>query len=205
MDNEAIFRAITVVLTMFTALTRTYYAIRSARVEGQGMEVTREEMQESGWIAFFAAVAILAILVFITYPDLMAWSRFPAPLPLRWAAAAVGGLGLLLLVWSHLNLDRNFFAGMQIRNDHELVTQGPYHWIRHPMYLAFVLLGLGYTGLTTSWFIGGTWFAGFLMMLGSRFGTEEQTLIERFGDEYREYRKKTGGFIPRPWRRWGKD
>jgi len=204
MENEAVFRAIIAVLTLFIAATRTYYAIRSARVEGEGMEVSREEMQESGWIVFFSAVSVLAILVFIVYPGLMAWSIFRTPPPLRWAGAVSGGLGLLLLLWSHLNLDRNFFAGMQIRKDHELVTQGPYHWIRHPMYLAFVLIGLGFTGLTASWFIGGTWFAGFLMMLGSRFGTEEATLIERFGDQYHEYRKVTGGFIPRPWRRWRK-
>jgi protein-S-isoprenylcysteine O-methyltransferase Ste14 len=36
------------------------------------------------------------------------------------------------------------------------------------------------------------------MLMTVRLAREEQLLIERFGDKYREYRRKTGGFVPRP-------
>jgi len=199
-ESYSIIRVFIAVLTALTMATRIWYLSRAARVEARGMIIGQDENPVSGWIIFYAAATIVSILAFVIRPNLMSWSLVPLPHWSRWAGAGLGGLGLALLLWSHRSLGRNFFGGLQVRKQHQLITNGPYRWIRHPMYMAFIALGLGFSLLTASWFVGGTWFAGFGLMLINRLVKEEEMLTGQFGDHYAAYRKRTGGFIPRPWR-----
>lgn len=200
-ESYSIIRVIIAVLTALTMAIRLFYLSRAARVEAGMMIIGPDDHPVSGWIIFYSAATIVSILAFVIHPNLMNWSLVPLPYWSRWAGAGLGCLGLVLLLWSHLSLGRNFFAGLQVRKQHKLITDGPYRWIRHPMYMAFIALGLGFALLTASWFVGGTWFAGFGLMLINRLVKEEEMLTEQFGDRYAAYRKRTGGFIPRPWRR----
>lgn len=77
----------------------------------------------------------------------------------------------------------------------KLVTQGIYRHIRHPIYLAMLLYTVGIPLFFSSLY-------GFLVTLGFipftlyRIRIEEKMLIDTFGDEYREYTKKTKKMIP---------
>lgn len=194
-------RVITALLTALTMATRLYYHLRAAKVEAKGMVIGQADNPVSGWIILYSAASIVSILAFVIHPNLMKWSLVPLPYWSRWTGAGMGALGFILLLWSHFSLGRNFFAGLQVRKNHQLILTGPYRWIRHPMYMAFIALGLGFSLLTASWFVGGTWFAGLGLMLINRLVKEEEMLTEQFGEQYGAYRNSTGGFIPRPWRR----
>ena len=77
----------------------------------------------------------------------------------------------------------------------DLVTHGPYRWVRHPFYMTAALLMASVTLLTANWLIG----ASSLLVLGLlaiRTPKEEQMLIERFGDDYRRYMARTGRYFP---------
>lgn len=62
-----------------------------------------------------------------------------------WAAvgAALTLLGMLFMVWARIYLGHNWSGVAAVKADHELVTGGPYRWVRHPIYsgLALALVG----------------------------------------------------------------
>ena len=106
------------------------------------------------------------------------------------------GLWGVLFVWTFTNLGKNLTDTVVTRKDHTLVTTGPYRYVRHPFYLAFFVAVMGGAIVAANWFIllAGMIPCGFLI---ARTRIEEEKLIDRFGDEYREYMAKTGRFVPR--------
>jgi protein-S-isoprenylcysteine O-methyltransferase Ste14 len=107
--------------------------------------------------------------------------------------------GLTLILWGRLTLGKLYFVSTsqaaQLFADHQLVTQGPYAWVRHPMYLGILLTGLG--GILVYW----TWTFVFLALnflgLTLRARREEQALAAEFGDQWEVYCKKVPRWIPR--------
>jgi protein-S-isoprenylcysteine O-methyltransferase Ste14 len=81
-------------------------------------------------------------------------------------------------------------------DDHELVTTGPYRWIRNPLYTAGALLLFGLGLVSASWVLGGVAVLTIVAMRW-RLTTEEAQLESRFGQKYRDYVARTGRFLPR--------
>ena len=86
------------------------------------------------------------------------------------------------------------------RTDHELVTAGPYRWIRHPLYTAGFGFWTGIVLLTGSWLLA-VLFVPVVLGLRRRTVLEEARLVEEFGDDYRAYAARTGRYLPRRRRR----
>ena len=100
----------------------------------------------------------------------------------------------LLMAWSVRAL-RSWRLLPTIDAGHELCTTGPYGLVRHPMYLAIDLLGVG----SAVWV--GTApivLAGAVLVLGGdlRARIEERALVEAFGDRYRHYMKQVRRTLP---------
>jgi protein-S-isoprenylcysteine O-methyltransferase Ste14 len=94
------------------------------------------------------------VLCWFFAPQWVSWTFLRLPLWARAAGLVLAGLGLLLLWLSHRALGKNFRPTLEASPDQELVTTGPYQYVRHPLYLAFLLM-LTSTGLLSSnWFIG---------------------------------------------------
>jgi protein-S-isoprenylcysteine O-methyltransferase Ste14 len=106
-------------------------------------------------------------------------------------------VGFALLQWAQNSLGKNWSDTPRMIKEQALVTSGPYRWIRHPIYSAFLLI-LGSTALiSANWLVGLPWVATTLIEVASRIKFEEALMIEFFGDRYRDYMKKTGRFAPR--------
>ncbi len=86
---------------------------------------------------------------------------------------------------------------MKIRAEHQLIEEGPYRRVRHPMYTAFILLGLGFFLLSWNWLIGGAWLAPSVLVITRRIPQEEAMMAEQFGEDYEEYKARTGRFLPK--------
>ncbi len=139
------------------------------------------------WIATFA---------YLIFPASVQWASIPLPTWVRWIGV-VTGIGCSWLVyWTLSSLGKNLTDTVAIRSEATLVTHGPYRWVRHPYYVAAALLMASVTILTANWLIGLTSLI-VLVLLAVRTPKEEEMLIERFGDEYREYMERTGRFLPR--------
>ena len=100
------------------------------------------------------------------------------------------------LIATFRSLGPNITDTVVTRQKHTLVTTGPYRYVRHPFYVATAWAVLANSLAAANWFIG---IAGGVstVLLVVRTATEEKNLLQRFGDEYRSYMKRTGRFIPR--------
>jgi protein-S-isoprenylcysteine O-methyltransferase Ste14 len=120
----------------------------------------------------------------------------PLPTWLRWFGVGTGVFCSLLMYWTLSSLGKNLTDTVVTRSKATLVTNGPYRWVRHPFYVTAALLMASVTLLSANWFIGISSVA-VLALLAIRTPKEEQMLIERFGQEYRDYMARTGRFLPR--------
>jgi protein-S-isoprenylcysteine O-methyltransferase Ste14 len=102
--------------------------------------------------------------------------------------------GLSLAVWARIYLGRNWGMPMTQKDEPELVTSGPYRFVRHPIYSGIVLALLG-TSLATNvyWLIACVVMAGYFFYSGI---VEERLLSTSFPTAYPSYRKKTKMLIP---------
>lgn len=138
-----------------------------------------------------------ALIVYAFFPSFLAWAAFSLPAWVRWIGAGITGAALLLLAWVQWSLGKNFSTTLHLRQRHSLVTTGPYRWVRHPMYTALFLLGVGFLLLTANWAVGVPLIVALPILVTVRIGNEEALMIEQFGDEYRAYLQQTGRFLPR--------
>ena len=138
-----------------------------------------------------------AFIAYMIWPPWMAWSQLPMDPNVRWLGVPFGIACFFMLRWVHRHLSRNFTGTVQIRPQGHVVTTGPYRYIRHPMYIAFLLLTASIFFLTANWFLGGGILVIFLTVMFVRLPIEERALEQAYGEEYRKYKTKTGAFFPR--------
>jgi protein-S-isoprenylcysteine O-methyltransferase Ste14 len=109
----------------------------------------------------------------------------------------MGCAALILLARAHRALGLNFSPTLSFRDDHRLVTAGPYKHIRHPIYLSYLLLFTSGFLVTCHWAVGVFGVSIILILMTFRLKREEELLEEHFKEEYLAYAKKTPRFIPR--------
>jgi protein-S-isoprenylcysteine O-methyltransferase Ste14 len=97
---------------------------------------------------------------------------------------------------THKALGRHWSITLEIREKHELVSRGPYAFVRHPMYTSFLLMGLGQAFLLSNWVAGLAGLVGFAVLFFLRVDKEERMMLEIFGPEYRAYMDRTKRLIP---------
>jgi protein-S-isoprenylcysteine O-methyltransferase Ste14 len=144
----------------------------------------------------FKIVAMLCMFVVIYFPRWFHLRRSP---PHPSLAAGVGGVaicacGLLLIGCLRRALGKDWSDLVVVRKDHVAGAEGPYKWIRHPMYagLVLALLGSALTVETRAAFsIAAVCFVG--LFVKSR--REEALLANRIAG-YAEYRRRVKAFVP---------
>ncbi|MGA8207284.1 MAG: isoprenylcysteine carboxylmethyltransferase family protein [Candidatus Dormiibacterota bacterium] len=103
-------------------------------------------------------------------------------------------MGLALAVWARVYLGRNWGTPMSEKVDAELVTTGPYQYIRNPIYSGILLAGIG-TTVGVSWY----WVVG-VVLAGAYFiysaSVEGQIMERRFPETYPAYKRSTKMLIP---------
>lgn len=170
----------------------------------------KKSLRPRGWwlkqLAWRGALAVLLVLVILAL-------RAPALRPelgpaLRFARAhavnASAGLGLAgvvlcvlgfgLTVWARVHLGRNWGVPMSRKAEPELVTSGPYAWVRHPIYSGMLLAVLGTViGASPLWIVPLGAFVAFLAVSARR---EERAMLEQFPEQYAAYRQHTKMLVP---------
>jgi protein-S-isoprenylcysteine O-methyltransferase Ste14 len=121
--------------------------------------------------------------------------RLPAFAP--WCGLVLMAAALWLFWRSHVDLGLNWSQTLEIRKGHQLVRQGVYRTIRHPMYASIWLWCIAQGMMLENWLAG--WYAGaaFAVMYFVRVPREERMLCDFFGEEYRTYMRQTGRLFPR--------
>ena len=195
MQTQTIFRILLPVLIISFALHRGYYVRKHG--EEQNTLKKREEGLASRIAGTLGMLGFVAILIYAIKPGWLAWASLPFPLWLRWTGVILALSGFILLQWAQNTLGKNWSDTPRMIQEQSLVTSGPYQFIRHPIYTAFLLI-LGPTLLiSANWLIGLAWLGMTTLEIASRIGFEEALMLEYFGDRYREYMKRTGRLLPR--------
>lgn len=112
----------------------------------------------------------------------------------QWAGVGLCVIGFGLAFWARISIGRNWGVPMSMRQGHELVTSGPYAYIRHPIYSGLMLAMIG-SALT----VGVVWLLLFVLyfayfIFSAR--TEEKMMLAQFPDAYPAYRRRTKMLIP---------
>ena len=91
----------------------------------------------------------------------------------------------------------NWSPSLEIREKHELITRGIYGVIRHPMYASQWLWVIAQPLLLQNWLAGVVNLVIFIPFYFMRVKAEEALMLDSFGEQYREYMKKTGAVLPK--------
>jgi protein-S-isoprenylcysteine O-methyltransferase Ste14 len=145
-----------------------------------------------GWFVRLGILVVVVMLGRATAQGLLPRLTFPYGAMLVGAALAVLGVGFA--VWARLTLGSNWGMPMTLRENPELVTGGPYAFVRHPIYTGLIFAVLG-----TALVFGGIWLSIFVVAcvyFALSAGREEKDMVERFPDAYPAYRARTKRLVP---------
>jgi len=103
---------------------------------------------------------------------------------------------IILGLWARATLGKSYSPRGQSASGDQLVQNGPYRWIRHPLYTSACLWGFCWPLLVRS-AIGAIFTSGLVILaVLQRIEEEERSLIDAFGETYTEYQEKTWRLIP---------
>jgi protein-S-isoprenylcysteine O-methyltransferase Ste14 len=201
MDSETVYRLAFLALLMALAAMRAYFMVKVRRSGGRITPDEQAVKREGGGgvlitrvVLFFALIAFLvgissertgrgAFLARLAALDWLHWDYLRG----FW--------------WTQIHLDTQWSAQLQLKENHHLVTSGPYAYIRHPLYVSMFGWCIALPLLTANWI--------FLVICALtcaallwRVPKEEQMMLEAFGDEYKAYMEHTGRFAPKFQRGW---
>lgn len=196
MNTETIFRIILPVLIIGFALHRGYYVKYHSKPEDATVK-KREEGIVSKIAGLLGMLGFLSVIVYAVNPNWLAFANLSFPAWLRWLGVGIALVGFALLQWSQVTLANSWSDTPRMMKEQTLITSGPYRTIRHPIYTAFILI-LGSTlFISSNWLIGLCWAGMTILEVISRISFEESLMLEFFGEQYREYMKKTGRLLPK--------
>ena len=184
--NPWIAKAVILVASVVMVVIRAPHGRRS-----RGVKVARScKGPREVVLLTFAWMGFLVPLIWVVSPffSFAEYSLRPWPF----------GAGVLCLVgglwWfhrSHSDLGTYWSVTLELRENHRLITQGVYRYVRHPMYAALFLYSIGQALMLPNWVVGLSYLVAFGILFALRIGAEERMMLEAFGDEYAAYVART--------------
>ena len=178
--------------TVVWILFFVYWQIRAAHTK----TTQRVEPVASRVLRIVICVIAIALLLPMRIP--LPWlyvQLWPAGFWPFWLGAAVTIAGLLFAVWARGYLGRNWSSAVTIKQDHELITTGPYAVVRHPIYTG-ILTGFLGMAIAVSQVRGFVTLALFLLAFWLKLRREEEWMRSQFGEAYVRYADQTAVVVP---------
>ena len=183
---------------VFLGFTAAYLAIRGVfiRRARRQHKTDKGDARDRLLIALVGVGQFVLPLLFVGTPALSFANRAQP-----FACVCLGATAMLVGLWlfwrSHVDLGDNWSVTLEIDAQHRLVTRGVYRLVRHPMYTSFFISGLGQALLLANWIAGPAALVAVAVLVIVRVPSEEQMMIAQFGNDYRDYMRRTGGIVPR--------
>ena len=148
-------------------------------------------------ILFLLLIGMMILPLIYSASNWLDFANYSLPAWAGWLGVALL-LGALFVFWrAHADLGLNWSPSLEIREKHELITKGIYGSIRHPMYASQWLWVIAQPLLLQNWIAGLVNLLIFIPFYILRVQAEEKMMIDKFGEGYRAYMKRTGGVIPK--------
>ena len=201
--NETLFRIIFSILWLifFANLTWIRYSSRDVADKTSADRATQRERQ---WhtiaLAIFAPLWFGGIILYALVPGWIRFFAMPLPTWFRLIMAGVATLSIPFTLWGYRTLGKNWVHALEPsqftqRKKGTLVTSGPYRYVRNPIYLGAFTFIIALALVSSNWFllVPNIFIIAIVYM---QVDGEEKMLLARFGDEYRNYMKRTPRIIP---------
>ena len=169
-----------------------YWRVMSAGVKAS----TRVEAAGSRLVRAILIVGGSALLILPRVPVAFLERRFIRPSEGSfWIGAAITAAGLSFCFWARRHLGHNWSSEVTLKENHELITSGPYALVRHPIYtgLLFALIG---SALARGEWRGVLGVALIFAALWFKLRLEERWMREQFGPAYEAYSRKVAALVP---------
>src|SRR5687767_8813757 len=140
--NQTFFHIVFIVVAVGFGVIRAYYHRKAS--QGEGNVEFKEGAGHVAWRRIVGIPFLAAVIVYMFRPAVFAWAEIPFPVWAQWVGVVLGLASLPLIWWVQWALGVNFSTVLHLRENHTLVTYGPYRWVRHPMY---TVLYIHLTGL----------------------------------------------------------
>ena len=179
-------------ITWLVVIGYWLWGARSAKLTDQQEPLIKRLL--AYWLPLFIAVLLLGPGEWFGH-SLLREQFVPHTTQVYSLGLALAIFGAVLAIFSRAMLGRNWSATVQLKQDHELITSGPYRFVRHPIYTGLLLLFLGNAVMVGDW-------RGLLAVtivfvsFWQKFRLEEVWLAEHFGEPYRLYQARTKALIP---------
>jgi protein-S-isoprenylcysteine O-methyltransferase Ste14 len=189
--------------TIFLVAVNLVAAVAWARVAGVIIGALRSLANRRRFVAFafgpvelatFLEPPALAVALLTLFPDTRSPSSGELAAALGGAVVSLAGIGLL--VWALLSW-RQLFVGHGVLVDHDLVTEGAFGVVRHPVYLGAFLIWAGLSLASLSPVAGVFTLIYVLPVYLLYIRSEETMMADRMGAPYRSYRESVPALLPR--------
>jgi len=145
-------------------------------------------------LSFFTLYLLPLVYIFSSWLD---FANYSLPAPLGLLGIPLIALAVWIIWRAHADLGRNWSPSLEVVAEQKLVTQGIYRSLRHPIYTAMFLFTIAQALLLQNVLAGAAGLLTYIPLYLVRVPREEQMMLDHFGEEYREYMRKTGRFFPR--------
>ena len=189
------FRIILAVIFFTFIIHRGYYSRKHKPVEGESLYV-RDSEQSSILVTLLSVLGLVSLLLVFFAPRFIDWAAVPIPIWVRWLGVGLAAVGFSLLQWSQITLGKNWSDNPRIMKNQQLVTEGPYRRIRHPIYTAFLLILGSPLLITGNLILGLSWLGMTAIDIKGRVAFEEAALVDHFGEAYQDYQRRSGALLP---------
>ncbi len=161
----------------------------------------RDSSRDRGSTFLVILIVFIGVTLAINLPHIEPQLNMRSSFPLFFALGVLlTYAGILFRYWSVRTLGRFFRTRVMIQEQHQLITSGPYKYLRNPSYTAIlaVLTGLGFE--TGNWLSVLALFAASVIAYAWRIArVEEPALAREFGAEFQAYKKRSWALIPFIW------
>jgi len=179
-------------------LLRAVFALKTPRTDASSPQRESRASHLFRTFVIITQTALMAVYGFRTMFNLFPWiDTFALPIHAhpRMLALVLSVLGLFGLAWVHATLGRHFSDRLNLQSEHTLVTAGPYHYVRHPMYSFLFLFFIASAVLAANALIA---VCSVLLIanIAVRITHEEAMLRTHFGQTFDDYAQRTPRLIP---------
>ena len=178
-------------------LLNTIIGIRMPEVGKQRVTPRRIVPRQNLAVALLQVLS-LAIVMVAPFCDRRGIAVVGGLEAIRFLGLGMYALGLLLMHWTQTHLGRQFSVQVAIQDEHRLVTDGPYRFLRHPRYLGILVFSKGIALVFRSWIALGL-VAAIAVVLLWRIHDEEALMREEFGAEWDAYCRTSWRLVPLVW------
>jgi protein-S-isoprenylcysteine O-methyltransferase Ste14 len=174
--------------TIYMPRIRQYKRGKTTGMQSSPLDVALDFLAFIGWML------IPAIYIFTSWLN---FADYSLPDWLAWFGVLVFSGSIWIFGQAYSALGNNWSPRIEIMDEHTLVTDGIYAYIRHPVYSAMWLWALSQPLLLHNWIAGFGLLVTFLPLYLLRVPREEQMMLEHFGQIYQIYLERTGRILPK--------